>query len=145
MPLIWMFFAVLISSSVLLSTEDINQDQAIRDAEISAMSESMLIYRNLVAAFLDANPAYGGVAPDALLSLPTWYNKPSALNNYITAGTSYVFYSSELRGLAGALASKTESTLVGTNFGGVLSSPNTGNTGILLPAFIPIYAVVIVQ
>ena len=145
MPLIWMFFAVMISAAVLLNSNQTHQQQAMHDAEVSAMSGSMLVYRNYVAVFSDANPAFVGSAPDALLNLPDWYKRPVALNNYIVAGKSYVFYSQLLPGLAGELASKTQSTAVGTNLGGFLNSPNTGNTGIALPPVIPVSAVVILQ
>ncbi|MNC80097.1 PilM [compost metagenome] len=61
------------------------------------------------------------------------------------AGSSYVYYTRFLPGLVGTLANKTESLSVGTNYGGVLNSPNSGSAVIPIPVTIPNMAVVIVQ
>ncbi|MBC2385358.1 type IV pilus biogenesis protein PilM [Pseudomonas sp. WS 5096] len=145
MPLLWMIFAILFTTAVVFNSDQLSQNQGMSDAEVAAMSGSMLVYRNSVAAYREANPAFIGSVSDAALSLPTWYIKPPGLNNYVGAGASYVYVTTSLPGLVGALASKTESTSIGTNQGGLLSSPNTGSTGIPLPGQIPLSAVVIVQ
>lgn len=145
MQLLWTLFAILFATTVVFNSDQINQNQGMIDAEIAAISGSMLIYRNHVAAYSEANPAFVGSAPDPALSLPTWYVKPPELDNYIGGGARYVYMTARLPGLAGALASKTESTNVGTNLGGLLASPIKGNTGIHLPGQIPLNAVVIVQ
>lgn len=145
MPLLWTLFAILFATAVVFNSDQFSQNQGMSDAEVAAMSGSMLVYRNSVVAYTEANPTFIGSVSDAALSLPTWYIKPPGLNNYVGAGTSYVYLTAALPGLAGALASKTESTSIGTNQGGLLSSPNTGSTGIHLPGQIPLSAVVIVQ
>lgn len=145
MPLLWTLFAILFATAVVFNSDQTSQNQGMSDAEVAAMSGSMLVYRNSISAFTEANPAFVGSVADAALGLPTWYIKPPGLSNYVGAGTSYVYLTTALPGLAGALASKTESTNIGTNLGGILSSPNTGNTGIPLPGQIPLSAVVIIQ
>jgi hypothetical protein len=144
MPIMWMLVAIIIATSALFSIEQTRQNREIRDAEILALSGSMLVYRNIVAKFSEANPAFVGSASDSALNLPAWYVRPLGLNNYIVAGKSYIFFTDAVPGLAGSLARDTESINVGTNIGGVLISPNTGNTGILLPAQIPVSAVAMI-
>ncbi|WP_324729673.1 type IV pilus biogenesis protein PilM [Pseudomonas chlororaphis] len=145
MPLLWLFFAILLTSQALFNTHQAGITQAMTDAEISATAGSILVYRNFVAMYAESNPAFVGSAGDVQMSIPSWYIRPPGLNNYIVTGRSYVYYTTMLPGLVGSLAAKTESTTVGTNVGGVLNSPNTGNTGIVLPAQVPVAATVIVQ
>lgn len=144
MPIIWMLVAIIITTSALFGIEQASQNRAVRDAEVLALSGSMLAYRNVVATFSEANPAFVGSASDSALNLPVWYVRPLNLSNYIVAGKSYIFFTEAVPGLAGSLARETESINVGTNIGGVLISPNTGNTGILLPAQIPVSAVTMI-
>ena len=144
MPVIWVLCAILISTAAVFSFEQTSQNRAVRDAEILALSGSMLVYRNVVATFSTYNPTFVGSASDSALNLPVWYVRPLHLSNYIVAGKSYIFFTEAVPGLAGSLARDTESINVGTNIGGVLISPNTGNTGILLPAQIPVSAVAMI-
>jgi len=114
-------------------------------AEVAAVSESLLLYRNIVAAYASTYPSMIGAVPDVSLSLPSWYAKNPSFGNYVASGKSYVFYTQSLPGLVGELARKTESTNVGTNQNGVLSAPNKSNSGIVLPAQIPNGSVVLIQ
>lgn len=145
MPVIWLLLALMFSVSAW--NEIVNSDErtVIEQGEVLAISESMLVYRSYVASFAQANPSFSGQVSNAQASIPNWYTRPASLSNYVTSGRSYIFYSGQLSGLAGALAKKLESTTVGKNVGGVLHSPNTGNTGIALPAQVPVSSTVIVQ
>ena len=145
MPVLWLLFAVLLSAAVFFDSEQTTLTRNLAVTEISAVSSSMLVYRNIVANYAYANPAMTGSAPDVLLTLPNWYVRPPSLSNYISAGKSYVFFSEPLPGLAGELARRTESTNVGLNQNGVLWVPNKANSGIVLPAQIPNGSVVIIQ
>lgn len=145
MPLLWSMLALAFFYAVTFSYDQSTQNQGLKESEVAAMRESLMIYRNHVAAFAQRNPAVVGVVDDLSLDLPDWYVKPPALAHYLTPGTSYVYATPGLPGLVGDLAQKTESINVGTNQGGYLVSPNVGHTGLLLPAQIPQAAVVILQ
>jgi hypothetical protein len=145
MPVLWLILALFITTAAVFSTDQRSQNTGMVNAEISATAGNILVYRNAVSIFSESNVAYSGVIPDAALALPTWYTKTLGLGNYAVGGTSYVYYTNALPGLVSALGKKTESTLVGTNTSGVLVTPNTGNTGIALPAQIPAGAVVILK
>lgn len=145
MPAMGYLLTLLIITASLLSSSNIDQRFDMKEAEVNAVAGSMMVYRNAVASFAQANPAAVGVVSDAALGLPAWYVKPPNLGHYLFAGRSYVYFSDRLPGLAGALAHRTESVNVGTNNGGFLSSPTSANTGIALPAQIPFSAVVIMQ
>lgn len=145
MPLLWVLIVITLSISFLFNSEQATQDKISSVTEITGISISMLVYRNAVAEYASSNPAFSGVVSDTLLSLPSWYVKPPSLSNYIAGGKSYSFYSESLPGLAGELARQTESINVGINQNGVLLSPNIANSGIVLPAQIPLGSVVLIQ
>ncbi|MNC22889.1 PilM [compost metagenome] len=145
MPVLWSIFALLLFCAAIFSSDQSIQNQIIKEAEVTAISESLMIYRNSVAAFAGSNPSAVGVMDDSVLNLPSWYVTPPGTSHYLATGTSYVYYTQALPGLVGELAVKTESINVGTNQGGYLVSPNVGHTAISLPAQIPQAAVVIIQ
>ncbi len=145
MPVIGFLLTLIIIYATLFSSDQTATNQMLMQAEVDAVAGGMMVYRNAVAAYAEANPAFVGVVADAALGLPSWYVKSPYLGHYLIAGRSYVYFSDRLPGLAGALAHRTESTNVGTNYGGVFTSPTAGNTGITLPAQVPPSAVVIIQ
>lgn len=145
MPILWLLLTVMFIFASLFHTiqTDIRQDIAV--SEVEFLTSSVLLYRNLVVNYADANSTTNGTISDAALVLPSWYRKPPSLTNYVLAGKSYVFFTEPLPGLAGQLAHKTESMNVGINQGGFLSSPNSVSNGLPLPGQIPNGAVVVVQ
>lgn len=145
MPVIGYLLILLIVFACLLNTDQARQEQMLRQAEINAVAGNLMVYRNVVSAFSEANPAFVGTATDAVLGLPTWYRRQPGMGNYLSNGKSYVFYTLPLPGLVGSLADRSHSISVGTNSGGVLVTPVAGNTGIPVPAQIPATAVVIIQ
>jgi len=145
MPVLWLIFALLLYCAAIFSSDQSTKNQMMKEAEVMAISESLMIYRNSVAAFAENNPSAVGVMDDSVLNLPSWYVIPPGASHYLATGTSYVYYTQALPGLIGELAVKTESINVGTNQGGYLVSPNVGYTAIPLPAQIPQAAVVIIQ
>ncbi|MEA9979917.1 MULTISPECIES: type IV pilus biogenesis protein PilM [unclassified Pseudomonas] len=145
MPLLWVLILVTLSITFMFNSEQAIQDRNASVTDVTVASESMLVYRNAVAKYSYSNPAFVGRVPDALLSFPSWYIKSPNLSNYISGGTSYSFYVGSLPGLAGELAHQTGSINVGTNQNGVLLAPNIANSGIVLPAQIPLGSVVLIQ
>jgi hypothetical protein len=145
MPLLWMVVLVAFIAMSTLDNINRNAEERAQRADVSTITISMLVYRNAVAEYASSNPAFIGVVSDALLNLPVWYIKPPNLSNYISSGKSYSFYTTPLPGLSGELASRTESINVGINQHGVLLAPNMANSGIVLPAQIPLGSVVLIQ
>lgn len=145
MPLLWSLLALLFFYAVVFSTDQSNQQHILKEAEVAAVAENLMIYRNLVAVYAQNNPSAVGEINEVALALPNWYVKPPETANYLAPGTSYVYYAKALPGLVGELANKTESINVGINQSGYLNSPNTGTAVIPLPAQIPHAAVVIIQ
>jgi hypothetical protein len=145
MPVLGAILLVMFFYAAIFSADQTDQNKLMKDAEVVAVSESLMIYRNSVAAFAGRNPGAVGVMDNSVLNLPSWYVIPPGASNYLAMGTSYVYYTQALPGLVGELADKTESINVGTNQGGYLVSPNVGYTAIPLPAQIPQAAVVIIQ
>lgn len=145
MPLLWLLVVVMVSISFLSNTEQANQERNTSFSDVTATSINLLVYRNAVANFASVNPAFSGVVTDAQLILPSWYVKFPSMGNFVSGGKSYSFYSGSLPGLASELARQTESMNVGINQNGVLLSPNMANSGIVLPAQIPLGSVVLIQ
>jgi len=132
-------FAIAILLGLMIDKNIDNATTNAAAAQVSTVNGSMLIYRNYVVTYATANPGVAGVVPDALLGLPSWFTKPSGINNYITAGKGYVYYSgTALPEMAYDLMKATNySIYAGVNNNGILYSPNGGNTTIPLPPQIP--------
>lgn len=145
MPIINFLLVLLFVVSVLVRFDHVHQQSAQDAEEAMAQVGSLLVYRNQVTAYAQANPSFTGAVDDSLLGLPSWYQKTPGAGNYLQAGISYVYLPSPLPGVVGLLARRTESSTVGTNQTGQLSSPRVGSTGIALPAQVPQGAVVMVQ
>lgn len=142
----WLLAAILLLSGATFSYTQSAKERDQHSGEISALMDGLLFYRNTVANYATANPTVTGSIADATLGLPSWYNKPIQLGNYIQAGRSYVFYTGNgAQGLASALYKKTLSINFGTNTGGILYNPASGNTGIPLPPQVPAQSLVILQ
>ncbi|RBB97363.1 pilus assembly protein PilM [Pseudomonas sp. MWU12-2115] len=145
MPAIGYLLTLMFVSAVLFISAQTDQNLMLAQSEVEAAAGNMMVYRNAVASFASSNPTMVGSVPDASLGLPTWYIKSPSLGNYVLAGRSFVYFAGRMPGLVDALVQRTESMNVGTNAGGVLYSPKAGNTGITLPAQIPVSSVVINQ
>ena len=145
MPIIGSLLILLILFASLFGSNQAHQKQTLQEAEIDAVAGNLMIYRNVVSAYAEANPTTTGAVADATLGLPTWYQRQPGMGNYLVGGKSYVFYTTILPGLVGTLAERSQSMSIGINSGGWLRSPIAGNTGIPLPAQVPQSAVVIIQ
>lgn len=145
MPIIGSLLVLLIVFATIFSSNQAHQKQTLQEAEIEAVAGNFMIYRNIVSAYAESNPAMTGAVTDLSLGLPTWYQRQPGMGNYLVGGKSYVFLTTALPGLVGTLAERSQSMGVGINSGGWLKSPIAGNTGIPLPAQVPQSAVVIVQ
>lgn len=115
-------------------------------AEASAISGNIKVYRNAVLSYARANTGYTGTVPDTALSalLPTWYRKASVVNNYVQGGRGFVYVMSPAPThlLEDLVTDTGNSIYVGINRNGQLVNPSRGNTGITLPGSIPNNSVV---
>lgn len=145
MPLVWVLIVVTLVISFFSNSEKLYQERISDYSDVSATSLNMLVYRNAVATYAQANPAFNGNVPDSQIVLPSWYIKSPYLANYVSTGKSYTYFFGSIPGLAGELARLTGSVNVGTNQNGVLLSPNMASIGITLPPQIPNSAVVLIQ
>jgi hypothetical protein len=138
---IWIALVFLIMASFFMSENQNRANVSLKNAEYDAITSNMVIYGSAVAVYMESHAGAAGVIPDASLTLPSWYVHMYGINNYVTAGKAYVYYTGK-PDIVAFFANKTESTTVGTKRGGVLVNPNWGQTSIVLPATIPDGAVV---
>lgn len=111
--------------------------------EASAISGNMMVYRNAVSTYAQANTGTTGTVADASLSLPTWYTKISGVSNYVTGGKGYVYYSNQRPEWAYQLLKDTNNTMLsGIKRSGVLYNPISGTSSISIPGAIPDESVV---
>jgi len=117
-------------------------------AEATAIGDNMRAYMSYVRQYASANPAFTGNVPDAANPyLPTWYIRPTTVNNWVASGTAYVYNTAPPIGLAGYISKSGYYTLkVGVNSNGLLSGPMTyGVAPIAIPPGVPQNSVVLVQ
>lgn len=145
MPIIGLLLTLFAVGLSIYQSHYFQQNAGLDAAEVSAQAGNLMVYHNQVTAYAEANPSASGSVADTALSLPTWYQKTPNAGNYLQAGTRYVYLASPLPGVVGALAQRTESITVGINNAGYLTSPRAGQTGIPVPAQVPLGALVIVQ
>lgn len=145
MPLLYVMVAMLILIGSVTSSIRDSEESIFVNSELVARSRSMIIYRGVVVNFVSNNPDFSGVVLNNVISLPDWYMPRAEIKGFVQAGVTYVFHEQPPSGLVGVLANEVESVGVGTNVNGYLVSPKEGNTGIILPAAIPVNATVILQ
>lgn len=115
-------------------------------ATVDSLSRNLLVYRSAAAVYAKANSTFTGFPSDTELNLPSWFSKPSGVATYLADGQSYTFFSgSAPAGLQAALVERTRSVAVGVNRSGILVSPTSGQTAIVLPPTIPEGAIVAVN
>lgn len=146
MSLNWAVFSMILITVGLFSQQQRQAEQLTDYGTLDSLSRSMLVYRSSAAMYAKANAGFSGTPPDAALNLPAWYSKPAGVMTYMSAGQSYTYFAGTAPpGLPSALVELTHSITVGVNRGGVLISPKSGPTGILLPQLIPEGATVAVN
>lgn len=133
-----LFLAVsLFVGYLAMETVDAQKAQ-IDQAEAAAVAGNMAVYRNYVVAFAKANTSLNQAVADGSLGLPTWYRRVNGVENYVTAGKGYVYYSGAKPEATKLLYDQSgNSILVGTKRGGFLYNPSSGMTAVSLPAAIP--------
>ncbi|WP_248767858.1 type IV pilus biogenesis protein PilM [Pseudomonas sp. MWU12-2345] len=138
MPLYWVILLVL---GIALSTlDDLSRrsEELSIEGDSSAIAHNLLVYRNALAKYAQANTGITGSVADASLSLPAWFMHLPGVDGYIVSGNSYAFYASPPAGLVAELAVLTDaSTSVGYVSSGRLISPSSGATAIVIPPTIP--------
>lgn len=135
--------ALMILGAFLISENKNHADSSYNTAQLDAIASNMLIYSNAVATYAKANPGLATAVSDVSLALPSWYVRIVGVNNYISAGKAYIYYSGR-PDLVDVLSEKTESVSAGTNQAGTLVSPKWGVTSIPIPGSVPSGAVVYV-
>lgn len=109
--------------------------------EAIAIAENMIVYRNAVSPYARDNPTVDGTVTDSALGLPMWYQRIGGVNNYVNAGTGYVYFSSNRPELTYQILKASHNAITtGIKQGGHLINPlNTTNysTPITLPSAIP--------
>ncbi|NWB94866.1 type IV pilus biogenesis protein PilM [Pseudomonas gingeri] len=138
MPLYWVILLVL--GIALSSLDDLSRrsEELSIEGDSSAIAHNLLVYRNALAKYAQANTGITGPVADASLSLPAWFMHLPGVDGYIVAGNSYAFYASPPAGLVAQLAVLTDaSTSVGYVSAGRLISPAAGATAIVIPPTIP--------
>ncbi|MDR9060734.1 hypothetical protein FEP37_05917 [Burkholderia multivorans] len=104
----------------------------------------MRVYRNYVQQYAIANSTFTGQVPDSVL--PTWYVRPTSVNNYVSNGAVYVYNTAPPQGLVTAIATRSSYLItVGTNVNGHLVGPSIGpaSPSVSIPAQVPQASVVI--
>ncbi|WP_080963133.1 type IV pilus biogenesis protein PilM [Pseudomonas fluorescens] len=146
MPFYWIASTVLLIA-VGLFTQYHEQSVRVTDyATVDSLSRNLLVYRSAAAEYAKANSTFTGTPSDTELNLPAWFSKPSGVVAYLADGQSYTYFSgSAPAGLQAALVERTRSVAVGVNRSGVLVSPTSGQTAIILPPAIPEGAIVAVN
>ncbi|AJY03111.1 type IV pilus biogenesis protein PilM [Burkholderia sp. SIMBA_043] len=112
--------------------------------EANVVGDSMRVYRTYVQQYSTANPSYTGQVPDSVL--PTWYVRPTSVNNYVSNGAVYIYNTAPPQGLVTAIATRSSYlTTVGTNVNGLLVGPSIGpaSPSVSIPAPVPQQSVVI--
>lgn len=120
--------------------------QANADAETQVIAGNMMVYRNAVLAYAEANPGVTGQVSDSNLALPAWFAHVNGVANYVNAGKGYVFYPNSQNGLAYTILKMSNNSInVGIDQNGYVVSPLplSGPSTIPVPAAIPNGAVVI--
>lgn len=141
--------AVFLALVTFYVSQDLPRKEAAQVAAVADVSATnLLAYRSAVQAFLVANPAATGTIDDASLAahwLPGYVRRPE-WTNLVASGTVFVYSTAVMsNGTVFSLREKSgESLLVGTKntSTGRLQSATGIDTGINLPAAIPIGAVV---
>lgn len=137
----WVYTIFFVASMVVGALSYYNaQTLAAANAqgEVAAISGNMIVYRSYVVSYAVANPAVTGAVADGSLGLPAWYNKNTALSNYVTGGKGYVYYAVPPGQLAYQLLKDTNNSIyAGVKQSGFVVNPLGGTSTIAVPAAIP--------
>ena len=142
MPLIAPLLVFLILFNLMISNVTTNNAKIqLNNTEVTAAGQNMLVYGTYAKKFAAANPGYTGAVPTVSIGFPTWFVPPPFVQNYVTSGKAYVYYTGPLKGVAYFLVSATQDGYrAGTNNNGVLVSPvipANQTTSITIPAGVP--------
>jgi hypothetical protein len=151
MPILLGMASIATMLAIIVATNFSAQKTEIREQQAISQGESVLIYRNLVHNYAQANPAFTGVVTDSMLTMPSWYTRFPDFQAYAQNGRAYVYFTGEQGhsmgrpALESMVGNKTNMTLlIGIARGGFLQSPHGGDTQVALPAAIPEGATVLV-
>lgn len=142
----WILAALLAIAAVIggvLAAQTDKMAVKQRDGYSHSVVGNMMVYRNAVTTYAQANPAVEGLVPDTSLALPAWFTRISTVKNYVNGGLGYVYYKVENDGQAYKMLKESDNDInVGISRGGFLYNPIAGTTLTALPAGVPEGAVV---
>lgn len=146
MPLLIALLVFLVFAGPYAETIWIQTQNDRVSGEAAAIADNMCVYRSYVQQYATANPTYTGAVPSAALALPYWFVAPGNVQNYVQAGSAYVYNTIPPQGLVAAIGTRTSYLVtVGTDNSGTLVGPTivAGTSTITLPSQIPSGSVVI--
>lgn len=133
---IFVFLVAIITGTIMTQTSSDNAASSLR-SEANAIAGNMLVYRNSVVSYARANSTTSGTINDSALSLPTWYGKINGINNYVTMGKGYVYFSNPSSDLAYLILKSSKNSLnTGIKQGGNLINP-INQTNLTIPIALP--------
>ena len=140
------YLAVLAALSALyLPGQKVQAETAVADAGAT----SLLVYRQAVIDYLNANPGFTGTVPDSSLAWPWGYVRDPRWTHVVQAGSALYVYEAGTSGagrdqLLDQLYRKTVSSfMVGRNAAGTLVSTNGFATGVAVPPAVPNGAILV--
>lgn len=143
MPML--FFAFVIAMMVVETTTDAMRSSHVeaQSFEAAALGANMLVVRNAMQAYLEANPTSSGEIPLADLGLPAWLRVQSDVRAIVQDGRAYIYYTPihpkvALLSMLGSMPPG----LVGTARNAQLVSPRL-QSAIPLPPAIPDHSIVL--
>lgn len=133
------FLALIISVTILDRVIDVERSRRSADTttQTQVLGKNMLVVRNALMVYAQANPAHIGPVELNQLGLPQWFSLPVGIQAYADSGRTFVYYTPHqaLPDLA-TLVGEQASAQMGIARNGQLHSTH-GLTQTPLPAIVP--------
>ncbi len=132
------FFAISLFLGMIFVQNQHTLEANAASGEAAAISGNMRIYRNAVVNYARAHNSVTGSVMDTELTLPVWFHHRPDVQNTVTNGQAYVYFTPAQPELVAMLLKSGADTMrVGINQGGRLYNPLSGITSVRLPEEIP--------
>lgn len=144
----WIIGVVLVIATLLgtiaaTRSDDLKEQQ--QQGQSEAVVGSMMVYRNKVTAYAQANPTFTGEVENSALALPSWFTPIAGVRNFVAGGQGFVYFAGTgaESGQAYLMLKSADNDInVGIKRGSTLYNPIAGTTLVAMPAAIPDDAVV---